>query len=484
MNYFTKLSERRQLSLLFFLIVLLHILFKTYQLTASGFWYDETFGINFSMQDWGLIKHTSEWDLNAPLYYYFLWIWRNLFGIGEFSIRFSSVLFSSLTAGMLFLFAMRFFNKYTALLTLVLFTASNEMFFYAHEARCYALLFFLSICSSYCYFTLQSKKSMMALVFLGVCNFLLIYLHYLSGLILVFQAILLVLFYQPVFLKQVSYSFLITLVLSAWRFTKKTILLLLNHEKSFWLSKPSFEDLKNTVSDLCNGSGFFFFYSLLILTSLSFILFANKRISLKSINTFKVLYLFLCSIGTLLLFYFISQFSPLFTKRYVVYTLPFFFLFVGFVVSLIPYFKVRYVLMALCLGSSLLALSKIDFSTPKPMNYRDAVAFVKKEQTPETAILIETKDLGALFSYYYDIALFKDCKNIKENLGKQHIFLISSPEDLQQVDLKKFNKAIWLQSFEKLNINHANLLQTITTAYQRHKTVSHFSGVTILILTN
>src|SRR5438132_4046761 len=142
----TKILTRN--TLLFVLIVLVHVAYKMMYLDYSGFWYGETFNLFFSQQDWGLIKHISEWDVNPPLYYYFLWIWRNLFGEGEFAIRFSSVLFSSLSAGMIYIFAAKYFNRVTALVALLLFTSSNEVFFYSHEARCYSIVLFFCLCSS------------------------------------------------------------------------------------------------------------------------------------------------------------------------------------------------------------------------------------------------------------------------------------------------------------------------------------------------
>ena len=119
------ISQQQKLVGSFLLIVILHIIFKSFFLDYSCFLYDETFSLFYSLQDWGLIKHTSEWDIVPPLYYYVLWIWRHLFGISEFAIRFSSVLFSSVAAGVLFLFTQKHFGKIAAIAALLFYTASN-----------------------------------------------------------------------------------------------------------------------------------------------------------------------------------------------------------------------------------------------------------------------------------------------------------------------------------------------------------------------
>lgn len=484
MSFFSNISQSQRNVGVFLLIVLFHILFKSYQLTYSGFWYDETFGLFFSQQDWGLIKHTSEWDVNAPLYYYFLWIWRNLFGISEFSIRFSSVLFSSLTAGMIYVFSTKFFNKTTAVIALLIYTSSNEIFFYAHEARCYSILFFLSLCSSYLYFNLLSKKSNGSIILLGIVNFLLIYTHYLTGFILVFQFLLTLLFFNKPFAKQIGAAFLITFLLAFWRFSKKTILLLLNSKKSFWLNKPTFHDLKTTVYDFFNGKEIFFVYLFLIVVLL-IVLFASKQSSyLKELITIKSLYILFCSIGIILFLFAASSITPLFTKRYVVYTIPFMCILIGFITGKITQTKLRYIVTGLICLISVYSFSKIDFKTSKPMNYRDAMVFIKQEKTANTAVLVETRDMRDLFNYYYDQAIFSDLKNMNAKMNENSIYIISGIEDLNHIDFNKYNKIIVTQSFVKADIENENFLNTISSHYKKQVINADYKGVTIFVFSN
>ncbi|MHB8260157.1 MAG: glycosyltransferase family 39 protein [Bacteroidia bacterium] len=488
-------SPQTKLVVSFILIVLLHIIFKLVYLDYSCFWYDETFGLHYSLQDWGLIKHTSEWDLNAPLYYYFLWLWRHFFGISEYAIRFSSVLFSAFSAGMLYVFSYKFFNKTTALIALLIYTSSNEIFFYSHEARCYSILFFLTLSSSYFYFNLLEKKSVSSIILLGIINFLLVYTHYITGLILVFQVLLLLIFYNKAVFKRVSIAFGITFLLVCWRFTKKTILLILNHEKSPWMTKATFEDLKNTIYSLFNTQQIFFFY-LILMAAILIIKFTNYQISHlspalsegKGVSSLRedgrwvrFLYLLLSSVGTILICFAIGTITPFFSKRYVVFAIPFICILIGFIVSSLNNRSQRYMATALICLISLYSFSKIDFRTPKHMNYRDAMVFIKQEKTPSTLILIQTRDMRDLFAYYYDISFFMDYYNTEIDLNKQHIYTISGADDLKTIDFTKYDKVILTQTFVKLDETNENFLKSIASHYKTRTLVKEYENIDIII---
>lgn|GEM_PF-1157654 len=484
MVFFKNISQQIKLVGIFLLIVLLHIIFKSYLLTYSGFWYDETFGLFYSQQDWGLIKHTSEWDMNPPLYYYFLWIWRNLFGISEFAIRFSSVLFSALAAGMIYVFSLKHFNKTTAIIALLIYTSSNEIFFYAHEARCYSMLFFLTLYSSYFYFNLLNKKSISSIILLGLINFLLIYTHYLTGLILVFQVLLLLVFFNKQFAKQVGIAFAITIILAFWRFTKKTILLIFSHKKSFWLSKPTFYDLKTTVYDFFNGKEIFFVYAILIITLLFVIYKSSQRVELKEFTSIKPLYILFCSIGVVVICYGASSITPLFTKRYVVYAIPFMCILIGFIVSQIANHKLKYIVTEVICMLSVYSFSKIDFHTPKPMNYKDAMVFIKNEKTANTVVLVENRDMRELFNYYYDRTIFSDLKNMNTKMSENSIYVISTIEDLNGIDFTKYSKVILTQTFVKAGPENEALLKTIAAHYKTQTSNTNYTGVDIFVFSN
>jgi uncharacterized membrane protein len=469
-------------TLIFLLIVAAHMLFKLIALDASGFWYDETFGLYYSEQDWGLIKHTSEWDVNPPLYYYFLYIWRNLFGIREYAIRFSSVLFSSLSAGVLYFLVRKHFNQTAAVLSLIFFTASYEVYYYAHEARCYSIILFLVLSSTWCFFNLIERKGAADIILLGICNFFLVYAHYVAAIVPAIQFFLLLVFFEKDFFKRAGLSFLLTFALVFWRFTKKQVILIFHHEKSFWLTKPNSGDLKHVFYDFFNGTFFFWISVAVAAIALGLIIIYNRKIFSDRAFRIKSIYLLLCGVCTIFLFYVLSQFMPMFLKRYLLFTTPFLYMLIAVLVSLTGN-QIRFALAgALCLVSAL-SFIHFDYRTPKPMNYREAAQTVKYLKTNETLVLAETRDIKALFAYYFDQPAFSDFRKMDSLLNTKNVYFVTKPEDIAYVDLKKYKQVILTQTFERFNEDNTRLLNYISSQFKFKASNSSFADVRINLFT-
>ena len=466
----------------FLIVFIIHLCFKSLYLDYCGFWFDEVHCVYFSEQHWGHIKHVAEWDINPPLYIYFTYIWRNLFGISEYSIRFACVLFSSLAAGMVFIFSARFFNKTTAFIATLIFSASSTILFFAHEARSYSLILFLVLCSSWLFLSLLEKKNKWHLLLLAITNFLLIYTHYFIGFLFLFQWVIVLIVYKKDFFKQLLYAYLITLALSLWRFTYKTILVIFNHEKDFWLPKTGLYELKSAFYDYFNNRNTLIFY--VILTVIILIhLFYTKVFSKNSrMENIRLMYLLFCGFFTVFFAFFISQFTPIFLMRYLLFTSPFMYITIAYFISKSAP-KIMYTASALVLLVSIYSCSKFELRTPKSMNYRDAMAVIKKIQSPTTVILAETKDMAPLFSYYYDKDIFTDYYNTVSRLNEKNIFFVSSAEDVKVLDFKKYDRIILTQSFDQINPENAALLEYLNREYKLKATVKYYNEVNILAFT-
>jgi uncharacterized membrane protein len=476
------LNHPKQLVISFLLIFFFHLIFKSLFLDYAGFWYDETFGLWYSQQDWGLIKHTSEWDLNPPLYYYFLWIWRHLFGISEFSIRFSSVLFSSLAAGMIYVFSAKHFSKITGLIALLVFTSSSTILFFAHEARCYSIVLFLTLLSSYLFLGLLKEKKISTAIILGIINFLLIYTHYLAGFILMFQVIIVVIVFKKDFFKSAGIAFLVSFIVGFWRFTAKTIALIFHHEKSFWLKTATWYDLKTTFYDFFNNKSQLLLYVAITLIALGIILYKKRNLVLVRESKIKFLYVLLCGVATILLCFIVGLKTPVFLMRYLLYTSPFLYIAIGFIISTTPQ-KTKYVLSGFICVLSIYSFENLSFRTPKTMNYRDAILVIKQLESVNTVILAETRDIGPLFAYYYDKDIFSDYAAMFGKMNAKNIYFVSSAADVEALDLKKFDKIILTQSFDNVNPENESLLKFLSSKYKLKCSVKYYNGVNILAYT-
>ncbi|RIV25340.1 phospholipid carrier-dependent glycosyltransferase [Fibrisoma montanum] len=111
--------------------------------TPAEFWKPKTFA--------DFIDANIRGDIgNSPAYYGVLYVWIKLFGMSDWAIRMPSVLFSTLTVLLLFIFVRRHFRS-ERLALLSAFIAAIEPFFvaYSHMARNYSMTFFLTLLATH-----------------------------------------------------------------------------------------------------------------------------------------------------------------------------------------------------------------------------------------------------------------------------------------------------------------------------------------------
>lgn len=96
---------------------------------------------------------------NSPAYYAILWTWMKVFGLSDFSARFPSVLFSTLTVLLLYIFVRRHFQS-RVLALLSAFVAAIEPFFvaYSHMARNYSMSFFLTLLATHVFLIIIERR--------------------------------------------------------------------------------------------------------------------------------------------------------------------------------------------------------------------------------------------------------------------------------------------------------------------------------------
>ncbi len=119
--------------------------------TPKEFWKEKTFG--------DFIEANIRGDIgNSPAYYGVFWVWTKIFGLSDFSVRFLSVLFSTLIVLLLYLFVLRHFQS-ESLALLSAFIAGIEPFFvaYSHQARNYSMSFFLTLLGTHLFLLIMER---------------------------------------------------------------------------------------------------------------------------------------------------------------------------------------------------------------------------------------------------------------------------------------------------------------------------------------
>jgi uncharacterized membrane protein len=95
---------------------------------------------------------------NSPAYYVMLHGWLNVFGLSDWSLRMPSVLFSTLTVLMLFLFVRRHFRSDTLALVSATVAAVEPFFIaYSHMARNYSMTFLLTLLATHLFLLIIEK---------------------------------------------------------------------------------------------------------------------------------------------------------------------------------------------------------------------------------------------------------------------------------------------------------------------------------------
>ena len=109
-------------------------------LSTTELWHDEATSVWIAIHNPGAIIEALRNDGNPPLYYLLLHLWIGLFGIGEASIRFLSVLFGTGLVCLIYVTGRRWFGPIAGPVAAVFVAVSPFHAFYSGNARMYTLL--------------------------------------------------------------------------------------------------------------------------------------------------------------------------------------------------------------------------------------------------------------------------------------------------------------------------------------------------------
>lgn len=162
---------------IFIALVLLSLVFHSYNLSYASYDLDEAVHIWHAQKSYSDVLEQSSHDPNPPVYNLILSAWVKTFGVSEWATRFLSVLFGAIAVGLMFLFASRNFGLAVGIMAALFFCFSPILFRFTHLARPYTLLM-LTVIASYGslfeYFR-TSRKDRLILYYLFTT--LMIYVH-------------------------------------------------------------------------------------------------------------------------------------------------------------------------------------------------------------------------------------------------------------------------------------------------------------------
>jgi len=420
---------------------------------------------------------------NPPLYEILLHFWIKLFGIGAFSVRFPSLIFSCLTAVVIFRIGKSVFSFSTGVVASFIFTLSSLQMYFAHEARVYPLFLLLASLSFLLLlkYIIEGKK--IFLILLCLIDILLIYSHYFGFFILLNQMLGL-LFYKKIRSHFVVLLMLAFAVIVSFLPMLPSFIMQFYYsvDRGTWVEPPLLSQFYGFINIFINNK-FNTLIFLAFLLGLAMFYFVKN----KSLNHFidpdkrtHLYYVFLWFFIPYAIMFAASFKAPMFIDRYVLFTSLFLYLSFAALFCLVPinkYFKgiiILFFLMGMTFSFHI-----------NPYNKRDtakAVAFVKANKEKEDIVLVCPDYYYYAFTYHYNTAIFGDYKQTIKLLQDDNVFLISSKTDvILTLHNHKSKKVIYFQSVSAFVDPQNEIFKYLSQSFEIQEKRNFFEIYTVTV---
>ena len=176
----------------YFLILLIFIscLSRFFLIGRESLWLDEVDSIRIAGRVASLHLEKfiffSRWhDPHPVLYYFVLYIWIKLFGIGETALRALSAVFGILLVVSTYYVGKKAISREAGIIASILLLVNPVALYYSQETRMYTLIPLLILLSTYYFYEFLSNRSRKFAILYILFSVLLIYTDYLGTLVLV-----------------------------------------------------------------------------------------------------------------------------------------------------------------------------------------------------------------------------------------------------------------------------------------------------------
>ncbi len=323
------------------LILVTVVILRIYNLGRYSFWYDEAIAMLDARSVGQLFPLSNLFDGNFLLTHHdylmlythgFVYYWKMLFGVSEFALRISSVIFSLLSIYGVYLLGRYIFNIKTAGLAVLLLAISPFHIYYAQELRPYAAVCFLTMFAVYSFLkALDTGKKRYWFIYI-FSNILNIYFHYMSLLVL-FSFCFFFVFniknykrsLKPFILAYTTIIFLLTPVFLILypniQFVFHNKIYPAMSEFPIWAGKPNLGHLLDTFKNFSIGYNISYYsFGGRVISAVSFLLFSlgvskfYKRMGGRLLLT--------CLFVPIMSLFLISQIQPSYVDRYLFSIFP------------------------------------------------------------------------------------------------------------------------------------------------------------------
>lgn len=183
------------------LILFLSLVIRLISLNQS-LWLDEAINVFYAKSNdfvWFVTKYPMG-DFHPAGWFATLWVWGNIFGWSETSVRMPSVIFGILTVLFTYLIGKELFSKKIGLVGALLLSLAPLHIYYSQEARMYSLSALAVTFSFYSFILFINKKKLGWFVFF-LSMILVLYSDYVAYFIFPVQLIYLIIYYRTFLVK-------------------------------------------------------------------------------------------------------------------------------------------------------------------------------------------------------------------------------------------------------------------------------------------
>ncbi|HNW98757.1 MAG TPA: glycosyltransferase family 39 protein [Bacteroidales bacterium] len=464
--------KRYSVLIICFILFCLNFILKSIFIDNRDIANDEPFTIYWAQASLSDIFQILHNENNPPLHFLLLHFWVKVFGISPMSVRFLSLLFTSLTSVIIFLIGKNFYNFFTGISAGLIFSFTTTHFFFSHEARVYPLFAMLTALSLYFFLSIIKESNQKKYyIFLFISNMLLIYSHYLCFIIPFIECLSIIIirernkFIKPFFILMscLAISYIPMIFIFIERFSNTA-------SNGTWVPKPEIGQLYGFLNLFINNRINMLILIIIFITGIAVILKQKTfQLVINNVLNQNTIIIFIWFFIPYILMFLISFKFPVFIDRYILFISVPFYVFIAIITNILFYKKIYKIIVSTIFIASLIFTLNLN-----PDNFRrmkELSELIKKIKTNNSYVLIAPgyADLG--FTYHYDLESFKDYKNYKIRLNAQNIYPVYNKTEALKILNILPEDCIYIQAGSEFQDPDNKIYNYIVS---RYKNVSHY----------
>jgi mannosyltransferase len=471
--------------IILFVLTIVSFTLRFIRLDSESIWLDESLSIKQAQEEkysdtLNLLKN----DIHLPTYISILHFWIKLFGTSEFTTRFLSVIFGTLSTITIYFLAKCVFNEKIGIISSIILTFSPILICYSQEARLYSMFVFLSIISFHSYYKLikninkQPSKKYKKTYYINlltyfICNSFLIYTHLFAFIIIIIQNLYVLYLYKTNIKKIAKWiisQILLFIVFIPW--LPSLLNQLRKNNNTMWIDIPNIWTLRESFYEFIGSKYLTFFVIILV-----FLIYIVSKIRLKEksiLKNFKIgkirtdekKNLFLIVLWLIIPFLIVIStsyfFKPIYHIRYLLFTIPAFFIALAFLIDklFIKNKKTAYIIILIIIVLSSLQIYYQLLNIEKD-NWKEVSIYLKDNVKKNEYIFVSPFYQQTPLTYYYDEKCFKEyyihpCSFTHSNLISLQWNTTCCNDSSRIISMNKFDelkyyttKSIWLVSLKE-----------------------------------